>query len=111
MPRIHEKEEELVWGYLTIQGNEANDLVEGVMFERYCILDESYLCWQDVPEEYGCFDGQECLLLHQDPMMKCTSRRKILGKHVNLARTCGSGLEGQREPRARWLNVYAQWNE
>jgi hypothetical protein len=57
LPRIHEKEEELVWEYLTIQGNEANDLVEGAMFERYRILDESYLCWQDVPEEYGCFDG------------------------------------------------------
>jgi hypothetical protein len=37
--------------------NEANDLVEEVMFERYCVLAESYFCCQDAPEEYGCFDG------------------------------------------------------
>jgi hypothetical protein len=50
--RIHKKakEEELVQEYLTIQENEANDLVEQAMFERYRALVESYFCCQDVPE-------------------------------------------------------------
>jgi hypothetical protein len=45
--RIHEKEEELVQENLTMQGNEANDLVGEAMFERYHLLVESYFCCQD----------------------------------------------------------------
>jgi hypothetical protein len=43
--------------------------------------------------------GQACKLVCVD----------VMGDR--MARTYGSGLEGQREPRARWLTVYAQWNE